>query len=61
MYPHEIEHAQNRIVKILGLDKNTLDKVKYDELGEFIYVLTTHHYTKGHDDGFSMSAGYKVK
>lgn len=61
MYPHEIEHAQEAILRILGIDKNTIDEVKYNEMGQFINALTSLHYSKGHDDGFGMSAGYKIK
>jgi hypothetical protein len=61
MYPHELKHAQDKILSILGLDINKMDKVKYDELGEFVRALTSLHYSKGHDDGYGMSAGYTIK
>jgi hypothetical protein len=61
MYPHETKHAQDKILSILGLDINSIDKVKYNELGEFLSALTSVHYSKGHDDGYGMSAGYTIK
>lgn len=60
MYQHEIDHASSKVAEILGVDINTLSEVKYKELGAFLEALTTIHYSKGHDDGYSMCAGYKV-
>lgn len=60
MYQHEIEHASSKVLEILGVDINVLSEVKYKELGEFLTALTAVHYSKGHDDGYSMCAGYKV-
>ncbi len=61
MYPHEIDHASSKIISILGLDINSIDELKLKELGEFVEVLTTLHYSKGHDDGYGMCAGFTIK
>lgn len=61
MYQVEIEHACSKILSLMGVDKNTLDEVKYKELAEFLDVLTSVHYSKGHDDGYGMCAGYSRK
>jgi len=61
MYPHEIEHASSKILEILEIDINSLSEVKYKELGEFVSALTTVHYSKGHDDGYTLCSGYSRK
>jgi hypothetical protein len=61
MYQVEADHACSKILDLLGVDKNTIGEVKYKELTEFLNVLTSVHYSKGHDDGFGMCAGYSCK
>ena len=61
MYPHELDAACRSILGVLGVDKNTLDEVKYSELKQYVEALAAVHYSKGHDDGFSMHAGYTLK
>jgi hypothetical protein len=61
MYPHEIDHASSKVLEIVGLDKNTFDEVKYKQLRSFLEALAAVHYSKGHDDGYSLSAGYSRK
>lgn len=61
MYQVEAEHACSKILDLLGVDIKSLDKVKYKELTEFLDVLTSVYYSKGHDDGYGMCAGYSRK
>lgn len=61
MYQHEADSATKTLCEILEVDINTLDKVKYDNVVEFLRTLTTVHYSKGHDDGYGMCAGYSLK
>lgn len=61
MYPHELDHACDSISKIIGVDKNSLGEVKYKQLKEYIEALAAVHYSKGHDDGYTLSAGYSRK
>lgn len=61
MYPHELDHACRSILETVGVDKNVLSEVKYNELKQYVEALAALHYSKGHDDGFAMHAGYTVK
>lgn len=61
MYPHELDHACQAIMTTFELDKNTIGEVKYNQLREYIQALAAVHYSKGHDDGYAMSAGYSRK
>lgn len=61
MYPNENEYACSKILNILEIDIKSLNEVKYKELSEFLEVLTSSHYSKGHDDGYGMCAGYSRK
>lgn len=61
MYPHELDHACKSISEILGLDEKSLGEVKYNQLKEYIQALAAVHYSKGHDDGYTLSAGYSRK
>jgi hypothetical protein len=61
MYQVEADHACSKICNVLGVDIKSLNEVKYKELAEFLEILTSSHYSKGHDDGYSMCAGYSRK
>lgn len=61
MYPSELDTASSKLLEILGVDINVLSKVKYEEMREYLMALTAVHYSKGHDDGYSMCAGYSRK
>jgi regulator of PEP synthase PpsR (kinase-PPPase family) len=61
MYPHELDLACKSISDIFGVDKNSLGEVKYNQLKEYIEALAAVHYSKGHDDGYTLSAGYSRK
>lgn len=61
MYLNETEHACSKILNTLGVDIKSLNEVKYKELAEFLEILTSSHYAKGHDDGYGMCAGYSRK
>ena len=61
MYQSELNAATVRVLQILGLDINDVSEVKYKELESYLNTLGMQQYMQGHDDGYSMSAGYKVK
>jgi len=61
MYQSELDFATVRVLQILGVDINEIPEVKYKELESYLNTLGMQQYTQGHDDGYSMCAGYKVK
>jgi hypothetical protein len=61
MYQTELDIAVVKVLDMLGVDINTLDVVKYKELENYLNTLAMNQYCQGHDDGYSMSAGYSRK
>jgi hypothetical protein len=61
MYQSELDLATIRVLQILELDINSVSKVKYKELESYLNTLGMQQYCQGHDDGYSLHAGYKVK
>jgi 3-deoxy-D-manno-octulosonate 8-phosphate phosphatase KdsC-like HAD superfamily phosphatase len=61
MYQSELDSATLKILCILGIDINTISKVKYKELEGYLNTLGMQQYMQGHDDGYSMCAGYSRK
>jgi hypothetical protein len=61
MYQTELTIAVEKVLDVLGVDINTLDVVKYKELENYLNTLAMNQYCQGHDDGYSMSAGYSRK
>lgn len=61
MYQTELDTATVMVLRILEIDINTISEVKYKELESYLNTLGMSQYMQGHDDGYSMHAGYKVK
>lgn len=61
MYQSELDSATVRVLQILEVDINTISEVKYKELESYLNTLGMQQYMQGHDDGYSMCAGYSRK
>jgi hypothetical protein len=61
MYQTELDVSTKKILSILGIDINSISEVKYKELEQYLNALGMQQYCQGHDDGYSMAAGYSRK